>query len=98
MTVTMNKHKPTLVYTNNDIVKVVSDNAEIMSSYCFRCTLKLEPWQQTIIDYYIIVAKFRNRGGKEGAPQAMRNLQEKGIGSLRVKKEMGSVKVCCILV
>ena len=42
MTVTMNKHKPTLLYAN-DIVKVVSENAEIMNSYCFICTLKLEP-------------------------------------------------------
>lgn len=41
--------------------------------------------------------KFCNRGEKEGALQAMRNLQEKGIGTLRVK-ETGSVKVCCILV
>ena len=38
--------------------------------------------------------RFRTRGGREGALQAMENLQDAGIGKLAVKKSRGSVKVC----
>ncbi len=37
--------------------------------------------------------KFRHRGNKEGALQAMRNLQEDGLGNLEEKQAKGSVKV-----
>lgn len=38
--------------------------------------------------------KFRNRGGKDGALNAMRKLEECGMGRLVVKKSKGSIKVC----
>ena len=37
--------------------------------------------------------KFRNRGGQDGALEAMKNLENSGIGQLVVKKSKGSVKV-----
>lgn len=37
--------------------------------------------------------KFRNRGGREAALVAMRNLEEEGLGKLTVKKAKGSMKV-----
>ena len=37
--------------------------------------------------------KFRNRGGKEGAMKAMKQLEENGLGRLVVKKSKGSLKV-----
>lgn len=41
--------------------------------------------------------KFRNRGGREGALQAIENLQNAGIGKLAVKKSKGSVTVCAFI-
>ena len=38
--------------------------------------------------------KFRTRGGREGALSAMKNLEEKGLGKLVLKKSKGSIKVC----
>ena len=38
--------------------------------------------------------KFRNRGGIEAALQALKNLQEDGMGELQSKKMKGTVKVC----
>ena len=40
--------------------------------------------------------KFRSRGGREGALQAMKNLENSGIGTLAVKKSKGSIKVCAL--
>ena len=37
--------------------------------------------------------KFRNRGGRDGALEAMKNLENSGIGKLIVKKSKGSIKV-----
>ena len=37
--------------------------------------------------------KFRCRGGKDGALNAMKNLEESGLGKLVVKKSKGSIKV-----
>ena len=37
--------------------------------------------------------KFRSRGGRDGALEAMRKLEEDGLGNLHVKKSKGSVKV-----
>ena len=38
--------------------------------------------------------KYRTRGGREGALDAMKNLEEKELGKLVVKKSKGSIKVC----
>lgn len=38
--------------------------------------------------------KFRNRGGRDGALDAMRRLEEKGLGKLALKKSKGSVNYC----
>ena len=37
--------------------------------------------------------RFRHRGGKEGAIQAMKRVQENGMEKLEQKKGIGSVKV-----
>ena len=37
--------------------------------------------------------KFRHRGGREGALNAMKHLQDDGLGKLVVKKSKGSIKV-----
>ena len=37
--------------------------------------------------------KFRNRGGRDGALEAMKTLEEDGLGKLVLKKSKGSVKV-----
>ena len=39
--------------------------------------------------------KFRHRGGKDGALNAMRKLEECGMGRLVMKTSKGSMKVCC---
>lgn len=41
--------------------------------------------------------KFRHRGGIEGALQAMKHLQENGMGKLEQKRGKGSVKVCLFI-
>ena len=41
--------------------------------------------------------RFRHRGGIEGALQAMKNLQENGMGKLEQKSKKGSVKVCLFI-
>ncbi len=41
--------------------------------------------------------RFRNRGGIEGAFQAMKHLQEDGMGKLQPKRVKGTVKVCSSL-
>ena len=40
--------------------------------------------------------KFRHRGGKDGALNTMRKLEESGMGKLVVKKSKGSVMVCSL--
>ncbi len=42
--------------------------------------------------------KFRTRGGRDGALDAMRRLEENGMGKLVVKKSKGSIKVCSVYV
>ena len=44
-----------------------------------------------------IKKKFRNRGGREGALYAMRQLAKDGMGELKEKKNKGSVKVNIII-
>ena len=41
--------------------------------------------------------KFRSRGGREGALNAMKKLEENKLGKLAVKTGKGSIKVCFIL-
>ena len=38
--------------------------------------------------------KFRSRGGREGAIQAMHQLEKDDLGRLVLRKTKGSVKVC----
>ena len=37
--------------------------------------------------------KFRNKGGRDGAMVAMRQLEEEGLGELVLRKSKGSIKV-----
>ena len=37
--------------------------------------------------------KFRNRGGRDGAMAAMRQLEKEGLGKLAVRNAKGSIKV-----
>ena len=41
--------------------------------------------------------KFRTRGGRDGALDAMRQLEIDGMGKLVLKKSKGSIKVCAPL-
>jgi len=41
--------------------------------------------------------KFRTRGGREGALEAMKKLEQKGMGKLVLKKSKGSIKVCSVV-
>ena len=45
------------------------------------------------VTYWVHKERFRHRGGIEGTLQAMKNLQENGMGKLEQKSKKGSVKV-----
>ena len=53
------------------------------------------PGQTLDVSYWVHKKRrFRHRGGIEGALQAMKNLQEDGMGKLEQKRGKGSVNAC----
>lgn len=55
----------------------------------------LLPGKQLDVSFLVNAKKkFRSRGGRDGALQAMKNLENSGIGTLVVKKSKESGKVC----
>ena len=46
------------------------------------------------VSHLVNKKKFRSRGGRDGALNAMKHLEEDKLGKLAVKTEKGSIKVC----
>ena len=84
-----------LVQAGDDLVRETAKEPQQESTEALILGL---PGESLDVSYWVHKKRrFRHRGGIEGALQAMKNLQEIGMGKLEQKKGKGSMKVCLFL-